>query len=71
VGSARCRAPTTRSRSASNSFAPTLASLALVCWPYFTVGLATRGHSDEDIAKILSGNFLRVMEAVQDAATTG
>jgi len=48
-----------------------LASLALVCWPYFTVGLATRGHSDEDIAKILSGNFLRVMEAVQDAATTG
>jgi len=46
-----------------------LGSLAWVSWPYFTVGLATRGYSDEDIAKILSGNFLRVMQAVQDAAT--
>ena len=40
-------------------------SLAWVCWPYFTVGLVTRGYSDEDIEKILSGNFLRVMGAVE------
>jgi len=46
-------------------------SLAWVCWPYFTVGLVMRGYTDEDIAKILSGNFLRVMQAVHDAAKIG
>jgi membrane dipeptidase len=38
-------------------------SLAWTNWPLFTVGLAMRGYSDDDIAKILSGNFLRVLDA--------
>lgn len=33
-----------------------------------TVKLLERGYSDEDIAKIWGGNFLRVMDAVQGAA---
>ncbi|MEW6356400.1 MAG: membrane dipeptidase [Planctomycetota bacterium] len=35
-------------------------SLAWTNWPFFTVGLVTRGYSDSDIEKILSGNMLRV-----------
>jgi len=38
-------------------------SLAWTNWPLFTVGLVSRGYSDEDIEKVLSGNFLRVLEA--------
>lgn len=38
-------------------------SLAWTNWPLYTVGLVTRGYSDDDIAAILSGNFLRVLEA--------
>jgi len=38
-------------------------SLAWTNWPLFTVGLVSRGYSDEDIERILSGNFLRVLEA--------
>ena len=41
----------------------TSGSLAWINWPLYTVGLVTRGFSDEDIAKILGGNFLRVMAA--------
>ena len=37
-------------------------------WPYFTVGLAARGYSDEVIGKVLGGNFLRVLGEVQSAA---
>ena len=29
-------------------------------WPRFTVGMVQRGHSDEDIRKILGGNVMRV-----------
>lgn len=36
-------------------------SLAWTNWPLYTVGLVTRGFSDEDIAKILGQNFLRVL----------
>jgi microsomal dipeptidase-like Zn-dependent dipeptidase len=36
-----------------------------------TVKLLERGYSEEDIAKIWSGNFLRVMQTVQAAATFG
>ena len=43
-------------------------SLAWVCWPYFTVGLAMRGYRDGDIEKIVGGNMLRVVEAVGAAA---
>jgi len=40
-------------------------SLAWTNWPLYTVGLVTRGFSDEDIAKILGGNFLRVFAATR------
>jgi len=36
--------------------------------PYLTQALADRGYSDEDILKILGGNTLRVMEAVERVA---
>lgn len=39
-------------------------SLAWTNWPLFTVGMVQRGHSDDDICKILGGNVLRVAEAV-------
>lgn len=35
-------------------------SMAWTNWPLFTVGMVQRGHSDEDIQKILGGNTLRV-----------
>ena len=38
-------------------------SLAWINWPLFTVGMVTRGFSDEVIAKILGENFLRVFAA--------
>lgn len=38
-------------------------SLAWTNWPLFTVGLVQRGYSDQEIKKILSGNFLRVFRA--------
>lgn len=34
--------------------------------PEFTAGLIERGYSDEEIVKILGGNFLRVYEAIFD-----
>jgi membrane dipeptidase len=39
-------------------------TLAWTNWPLFTVGLVQRGHSDDDIRKILGGNMLRVARAV-------
>lgn len=39
-------------------------SLAWTNWPFFTVGLVTRGYSDGDIEKILSGNLLRLFSEV-------
>jgi len=38
-------------------------SLAWTNWPLFTVGLVQRGHSDENIRKILGENVLRVARA--------
>ena len=35
-------------------------SMAWTNWPIFTVGMVQRGHSDDDIRKILGGNVLRV-----------
>lgn len=43
-------------------------SLAWVCWPYFTVGLLMRGYTEEQIAKIVGGNILRVLEDTQRVA---
>lgn len=44
-------------------------SLEWTNWPLFTVGLVQRGHSDEDIRKILGGNVMRVSRAsLTDAA---
>ena len=39
-------------------------SLSWINWPYYTVGLVSRGYSDQEIRKILGGNFLRVFERV-------
>lgn len=38
-------------------------SMSWTNWPLFTVGLVQRGHSDEDIQKIIGGNVLRVARA--------
>lgn len=35
-------------------------SMAWTNWPLFTVGLVQRGHSDDDIQKVLGGNVLRL-----------
>jgi membrane dipeptidase len=40
------------------------ASLAWTNWPMITVGLVQRGHSDDDIRKIIGGNVLRVAQEV-------
>ena len=40
-------------------------TLAWLNWPLFTVGLVKFGFSDEDIARILGKNFLRVFAANQ------
>ncbi|MDE2800979.1 MAG: membrane dipeptidase, partial [Gemmatimonadota bacterium] len=39
-------------------------SLTWTNWPLFTVGLVQRGYSDDDIAKIIGGNILRVARDV-------
>ena len=38
-------------------------SMAFTNWPIFTVGLVQRGHSDDDIRRIIGGNVLRVARA--------
>jgi membrane dipeptidase len=40
-------------------------SLAWINWPLYTVGLVTRGYTDDQIAKIQGQNFLRVLGANQ------
>lgn len=40
-------------------------SLSWICWPWFTVGLLMRGYSEEQIAKIVGGNILRVLDEVE------
>jgi membrane dipeptidase len=39
-------------------------SLSWTNWPLFTVGLVQRGHSDDDIRKIIGGNVMRVIGKV-------
>ena len=39
-------------------------SMAWTNWPLFTVGLVQRGYVDEEIRKIIGGNFLRVAQEV-------
>ena len=48
---------------AKNPMESSTGSLAWIVWPLWTVGLVMRGFSDEDIAKILGQNFLRVLAA--------
>lgn len=43
-------------------------SLSWICWPYFTVGLLMRGYTEEQIAKLVGGNILRVLDEVEAAA---
>jgi len=47
------------------SWLPQHDSVELVNWPYFTVGLVKLGYSEDDIAKILGGNLLRVLGEVE------
>ncbi|HBE02373.1 MAG: hypothetical protein A2096_17655 [Spirochaetes bacterium GWF1_41_5] len=42
-----------------------LQSLEWTNFPLFTVGLVQRGYSDSDIQKIIGGNVLRVLKAVE------
>lgn len=45
--------------------------LSLVNAPYLTVGLVVRGYSDDDIRKIIGGNFLRVAGTIMDKQPRG
>ena len=40
-------------------------------FPYITQELLNRGYSEADIHKIMGGNLLRVMHAVEDVARKG
>ncbi len=40
-------------------------------WPYWTVGLVCKGHSDAEIQKIIGGNFLRYARKVLDKRPWG
>ena len=40
-------------------------------WPYWTVGLVCQGHSDDEIRKIIGGNYRRFAQRVLDAKPTG
>ena len=45
--------------------------LSWVNAPYLTVGLVVRGYSDDDIRKIIGGNFLRVAGTIMDKRPRG
>ena len=45
-----------------------LGSLSWTNWPMFTVGLVSRGYSDDDIRKIIGENTLRVLRANEPEA---
>ncbi len=47
------------------------AALDWTNWPYWTVGLVCKGHSDEEIQKIIGGNFLRYTRQVLDKRPWG
>ncbi|MEQ8785941.1 MAG: membrane dipeptidase [Pirellulaceae bacterium] len=42
-------------------------SLSWTNWPLYTVGLVQRGHSDDDIRKILGGNVMRVAREAMES----
>ena len=46
-------------------------ALNLTTAPYITVGLVARGYSDDDIRKIIGGNFIRVATAIMDKSPRG
>ena len=39
-------------------------SLAWINWPYYTVGLVTRGYSETEIKKIIGENYLRYIQKI-------
>jgi membrane dipeptidase len=41
-------------------------SMAWTNWPLFTVGLVQKGYSDDDIQKIIGGNAMRVLTALEN-----
>ena len=47
------------------------AALDWTNWPYWTVGLVCRGHSDDEIQKIIGGNYLRFAQQVLDKRPWG
>jgi len=47
------------------------AALDWTNWPYWTVGLVCKGHSDEEIQKTIGGNFLRYARQVLDKRPWG
>lgn len=54
--------------SKANRYEESRGSLSWVVFPYITVGLVTRGFTDDAIRKIMGGNFVRVLRAVMNAA---
>lgn len=55
------------------SFFPTWAPMAMdwTNWPYWTVGMVCRGMSDDDIRKVIGGNYLRHLRHVLDKQPWG
>lgn len=54
----------------NSEWAHQILTLAWTNWPLFTVGLVQRGYCDDDIRKIVGGNFLRLAASVLPAAPT-
>ena len=40
------------------------------CFPYITQELLNRGHSKEDVHKVLGGNLLRVLRRAEEVSRT-
>ncbi|HCU38688.1 MAG TPA: hypothetical protein DGT21_25715 [Armatimonadetes bacterium] len=55
------------------SFFPTWTPMAMdwTNWPYWTVGMVCRGMSDDDIRKVIGGNYLRHLGHVLDKQPWG
>lgn len=71
-GDGRALAPTRRQRTRFEALWPKGSlegpndpgrTLAWTNWPLFTVGMVQRGHSEDNIRKVLGGNVLRVARA--------
>ena len=46
-------------------------ALNLTTAPYITVGLVAKGHSDDEVKKLIGGNFIRVASAIMDKRPRG